>query len=97
MGLQISTRESAGVQSESGPVFRLIRLRGGAQVTVLVDPASWCSTNRPHTRLVASSMSAIKWQASPQSSSQRYGELSIISNSPKEDRRDRQTCGCGAF
>ena len=50
------------------------------------------SAKRPQTRLLASSISAISWQAGPRSSSQRNGELSIITNSPKEARRGRHTC-----
>ena len=43
-----------------------------------------CSTNCAWIRLVASSITAINWQAGPRSSSQqRKGELSAITNSPK--------------
>src|SRR5574340_1067216 len=50
-----------------------------------------CSTKRAHRRLVASSIAEISWQAGPRSSSQRNGELSCITSSPKLARRSRHT------
>ncbi len=57
---------------------------------------SW-RTNRANSRLVASSIMAIRYSFSPRPSSQSWSLVSHCTSSPKRLRRGRHRCGCSTF
>src|SRR5216683_2756255 len=56
-----------------------------------------CRTNRANSRLVASSIMAIRYNGSPRPSSQLCWLVSHCTSSPNRLRRGRQTCTCFTF